>query len=105
MTEPTPASTIVPPPIVEAVLVDRPAGTVVMRRARSLRIAERAERRRALFSAFFRHQECTRREKMRRGYAMLDAVRDPDERAMLRGLLCTLQSVHDSCSRTDDPTP
>jgi hypothetical protein len=105
MTEPTPAAAIVPAPIVEAVRVNRPTETAVMRPVTSLRIAERTERRRALFSVFFCHQEGTRREKMRRAYAALDAVCDPDEREHMRAPLRTLQSVHDSCPPTNEPTP
>jgi hypothetical protein len=100
------------PPVVEATLVDTPTPDAAdeARRQRAERsaaraIQARAERRQRLFSVFFRHQAGTRREKMAAAYALLDAVRDPDEYALLRILLRTLQSVHDSCPPTDEPTP
>ena len=73
--------------LVQAVLVDD----------RDTRLSARADRRQRVFTAFFRHQSGSLREKLARAYAVVDEASDPDEYERLRTLLRTLQSVADAC--------
>jgi hypothetical protein len=86
---PAPSPCLGAPPevLVQAVLVDD----------RDTRLSARADRRRRVFAAFFRHQAESLREKLARAYAVVAEASEPDEYERLRTLLRTLQSVADAC--------
>jgi len=77
-------------------------GRETRQRHQALKTRVRAERRQHLFGVFFIHQPGDMREKVRRAYAVIDAVTDPGEYDRLRALLRTLQSVADACPRGED---